>query len=227
MASLFSKAIRSLAALDANGRFLSSLVVSVVFFLGISRKAGMGESMILSWNAFAAAYLILAWIRIFTTPPQMVPDVARLQHLRRQILFVFVLLAACSSLWAVFSLLNAFPEFPKIAAGSRAAIAFATLILSWGLIHTMFTFHYAYLYYCRGFEKGHSVPALVFPEGGNDPDYKDFAYFSFVIGMTSQVSDVQIGCRQIRAWSLLHGLVSFGFNTAVLALAVNAVSGIL
>ena len=66
---------------------------------------------------------------------------------------------------------------------------------------------------------------LLFP-GDDLPDYYDFAYFSFVIGMTSQVSDVQIASKLIRRWALLHGAISFAFNTAVLALSINVISGL-
>ena len=64
---------------------------------------------------------------------------------------------------------------------------------------------------------------LDFP-GGRLPDYMDFAYFSFVIGMTFQVSDVQITSREFRKLVLLHGMLSFGFNTVILALTINTVS---
>jgi uncharacterized membrane protein len=67
---------------------------------------------------------------------------------------------------------------------------------------------------------------LIFPKEC-EPDYMDFAYFSFVIGMTSQVSDVQIGTSAIRRWALIHGVVSFVFNMGVLALGINIVSGLL
>jgi uncharacterized membrane protein len=83
----------------------------------------------------------------------------------------------------------------------------------------IFTLHYAHEYYDPRNGKG-SVPPLTFP-GDEQPDYWDFAYFSFVIGMTSQVSDVGVSCRPIRRTVLAHGVVSFVFNAALLALTVN------
>jgi len=67
---------------------------------------------------------------------------------------------------------------------------------------------------------------LIFP-GDRPPNYLDFAYFSFVIGMTCQVSDVQITSRRMRRISLFHSVLSFGFNTLILALLINTVSGLL
>jgi len=90
-------------------------------------------------------------------------------------------------------------------------------VLSWGFIHTMFALHYAHDYYG---EHGAGKGGLAFP-GEQVPDYWDFVYFAFVIGMTSQVSDVAVASRPIRRTVNAHGVVSFFFNTALLALSVN------
>ncbi len=95
-----------------------------------------------------------------------------------------------------------------------------TIGLSWAAIHTTFALHYAHEYY-RG-----TVGGLAFPgDGKEEPDYWDFVYFSFVIGMTAQVSDVGITDRIIRRTATVHGIVSFVFNTALLALTINIVAG--
>ena len=90
-------------------------------------------------------------------------------------------------------------------------------MLSWAFIHTIFSLHYAHEFYG---ESG-AVGGLAFPGGETEPDYWDFVYFSFVIGMTSQVSDVGITNREIRRTAAAHGVVSFFFNAALLALTVN------
>jgi uncharacterized membrane protein len=94
----------------------------------------------------------------------------------------------------------------------------ATIVWSWVLVHTAFALHYAHDFY-RGSQAG----GLQFPSGGAhaDADYWDFIYFSFVIGMTAQVSDVGITDKIIRRTATVHGIVSFVFNTALLALMVN------
>ena len=104
-------------------------------------------------------------------------------------------------------------------------IGFVAVLFGWLLIHTIFTFHYAHLFYRDRDRDKESDRGLTFP-GNQLPDYYDFAYFSFVIGMTFQVSDVQITARPIRHWVLWHGLISFGYNTAILAFVVNVVVGL-
>jgi uncharacterized membrane protein len=93
--------------------------------------------------------------------------------------------------------------------------------LSWVLTHTAYTFRYAHLYY-RGAVNG----GLVFP-GTERPSDVDFAYFAFTLGMCFQVSDVQITSSEIRSACLIHSLISFVFNTTILAVALNVVSRLL
>jgi uncharacterized membrane protein len=106
-------------------------------------------------------------------------------------------------------------------------MAVLAVIESWLLIHTVFTLRYAHVFYRLEQEADveGSDGGLIFP-GGDNPDYEDFAYFSFVIGMTCQVSDVNITSRFMRRLALLHGLLSFAFNTAILALSINIISGL-
>ena len=110
----------------------------------------------------------------------------------------------------------------------HALLVGLTVASSWCLTHTIFTIRYAHLYYAQDDpDAPDDAPGegLDFPDEKN-PDFLDFAYFSFVIGMTFQVSDVQITARPIRRIALLHGLVSFLFNTVVLALSINLASSL-
>jgi uncharacterized membrane protein len=104
--------------------------------------------------------------------------------------------------------------------GNKAGLILATvtIALSWVLVHTVFALHYAHDFY-----RGNKPGGLQFPGGDAEAeaDYWDFVYFSFVIGMTAQVSDVGITDKVIRRTATVHGIVSFVFNTALLALMVN------
>ena len=102
---------------------------------------------------------------------------------------------------------------------AHLALAMASLAASWLLLQTAFALHYARVYYRRG-PDGAAAGGLAFP-GGREPDYLDFLYFSAVVGMTSQVSDVAVTHRHLRRLTLVHGLLSFAFNLIVLALAIN------
>ena len=106
---------------------------------------------------------------------------------------------------------------------TELAICVAALLLSWLFMNTLFALHYAHQFYgddARRQRRG----GLEFP-GGDDPDYWDFVYFAIVVGMTFQVSDVQITSRSIRRTVLVHGVVAFVFNMIIIALSVNVVAG--
>jgi uncharacterized membrane protein len=100
------------------------------------------------------------------------------------------------------------------------ALAGGSILMSWFFLNTMFALHYAHAYYARSGKQ----TALEFPNT-TQPDYWDFLYFSFVIGMTFQVSDVNIADRGIRRLVLAHGVIAFFFNLGILALSINIVAG--
>lgn len=101
------------------------------------------------------------------------------------------------------------------------ALAAFTLLLSWLFLNTIFALHYAREFYG---DSGGKCAGLDFP-GTHEPDYWDFVYFAFVIGMTFQVSDVQISEREIRHVAIAHALIAFFFNVIIIALSVNVVAG--
>lgn len=217
---------RFLNHLEAHHRFLIGAAFAAIVFLCTMGRLSPAAQIIATWDAYAVCVLGLAWTRILTAQPRVVTRLARLTHTNRMLIFVFVLAAACTSLAAVAFLLSSAKGLPKEMFAKHVIAAVGTVIISWLLVHTIFTLHYAYLFYMKvkAEEKGHG---LQFPEGDQfEPDYQDFAYFSFIIGMTSQVSDVQIASQQIRRWALVHGMVSFGFNAAILALSINILSGL-
>jgi uncharacterized membrane protein len=99
------------------------------------------------------------------------------------------------------------------------------VISGWFVIHTVFTFRYAHLYYYDDDNDNEADRGLTFPGCESPTDY-DFAYFAFVIGMTFQVSDVQVTDSRVRRVVLFHGLISFAYNTAIVALVINLLSGL-
>lgn len=100
------------------------------------------------------------------------------------------------------------------------ALAVGSVILAWLFLNTIFALHYAHEFYGGGGKRA----GLAFP-GNGEPDYWDFVYFAFVLGMTFQVSDVQIGARAIRRVALVHSVIAFFFNVIVIAVSVNIVAG--
>jgi uncharacterized membrane protein len=153
---------------------------------------------------------------------------AHLQDSSRAVIAVCIVLAAGVGLCASGVLLGSAKGLSGAQAGRHVALAGLTVVASWMLVHTVLALHYAHLSF-RIAEQSSATPpdlGLVFPNEP-EPDFLDFAYFSFVIGATGQVSDVQITGRGIRRLALLHGMLSFGFNTVVLALTINLASSLL
>lgn len=145
-------------------------------------------------------------------------------------IFLFVLFAAFISLFAIIFLLQSIPNQSKQGLSLHILLSFSSVFCSWTLVHTLFTLRYAHLYYKGGNDtsttKQTDTVALSFPNE-KEPDYLDFAYFSFVVGMTFQVSDVEINSRQIRRLALVHGVLSFIYNTVIVAFSINIISGLI
>jgi uncharacterized membrane protein len=218
-----------IAKLDARHRTGFALFVATAVWFLLSRQLQASTRCIITWDTFAIAVLVLAWMTIITTPPEKLHARAQKQDLSHILIFIFVLVTACAGLFAVgflFFSKQAFAErlhFLINLFGSMVAV-----ICSWMLVHTVFGLRYAHTYYGDPDGEGPMPHAggLQFP-GDREPDYMDFAYFSFTIGMTFQVSDVVITSRDFRKLVLVHGMLSFGFNTVILALALSTVSNVL
>jgi uncharacterized membrane protein len=118
---------------------------------------------------------------------------------------------------------------PHVTSMNERAVIYGVGLLAvfagWVLIHTTFVFRYAHLFYFDSDDDGSAQRGLIFP-GTEEPNDYDFAYFSFVIGMTFQVSDVAIKDSGVRRLALIHALISFGYNTTIVALVINLVSGL-
>lgn len=180
------------------------------------------------WVCFSLVNLILYGIIMFTAHPQEITRIAKKQDFSRILIFFVILLASFVSLVAIVLLLRELPNPGQGGYYYHITLSIASVSCSWFLIHTIFAFRYAHLYYtckeeeainkeCRG--------GLEFPND-KTPDYLDFAYFSFGIGMTFQVSDVQVTSGIIRRLTLLHALISFIFNTTFVALIINIIAGL-
>jgi uncharacterized membrane protein len=211
---------------DAHHRLLVALAIAVIVFLSFHRHS-IELRAIAAWNAFAGTAVILAWTRMLLFDARASAQETRLQDSNRTAIFLFVIFAAVASLLAVGWLLtSAKPAHAQTS--SPILLASATVVLSWSLIHTTFALHYAHVYYQRSGTNGKPSHGggLLFPDEQH-PGFLDFAYFSFVIGMTCQVSDVQISSKRLRRLALLHGALAFGFNTIILALTINLASTLL
>lgn len=219
--------IRRIITFDAHHRFFVALLFAGFGFAGAWRF-NLPVRVLVAWNAFAAASIAFAWARILGLHARTSVREAKLQDSSRTVIFLVVIIAALASLFAVGALLVTAKGLSGGRAASHVILAVGTVVCSWSLTHTIFTLRYAHLFYrhIRGTPSDAAGSGLLFPEEKH-PSFLDFAYFSFVIGMTCQVSDVQITSPQIRSTALLHGLLSFVFNTVILALSLNLASGLI
>jgi uncharacterized membrane protein len=180
-----------------------------------------------SYDAAVAAMLIWYWSTVIWTKDAQTGMQAAADDPPRNEILTGTLLAVGFGLFAAFFILGHGPHnrgqpYEAVV----LTIGFAAIVLGWVLIHTLYTFHYAHTYYWDRDRDKEIDRGLEFP-GKDQPDYYDMAYFSFVIGMTFQVSDVQITSRSIRRTVLGHGIVAFVYNTAILALVINLASNFL
>jgi uncharacterized membrane protein len=192
--------------------FISVLIGIVAFFL-LPGSLRLVTRALIGWDVFVAFYLVLVFTMVLSSGVRHVRLNAALQDDGRFLILLVTALGAFASIAAiVFELGASNRSVPGL------ALATGTIALSWAAVHTAFSLHYAHEFY-RGDKPG----GLQFPSGDQhaDADYWDFIYFSFVIGMTAQVSDVGITDKIIRRTATVHGIISFVFNTALVALMVN------
>ena len=197
----------------ARPRTFIAFAIGIVACLLLPHSLRLVTRLLIGWDVFAALYLILVFTVVFGSGIAYIRRNARLQDDGRFVILLVTAIGAFASIAAiVFELGEHNHSAPEL------ALATLTIALSWAAVHTTFALHYAHEYY-RGTKPG----GLQFPSGDQheDADYWDFVYFSFVIGMTAQVSDVGITDKTIRRTATAHGVISFVYNTALVALMVN------
>ncbi len=173
-------------------------------------------------------WLLLIANAVGGAAPIRLRTLARQQDASRWVIPPVILGAAAASLAAVIGLLQKQGNEAMAMEVLRVSLAGGVVVASWTLIHTVFAVHYAHGFYGDGPAPGpDDAGGLQFPGDDALPDFWDFFYFSLVIGMTCQVSDVQITSKHMRRLASLHGALAFFFNTIILALTVNfLVSGL-
>ena len=201
--------------------FISALIGLVVVALCPSDWR-IATRLLVSWDVGVGLYLILAVRMMAVAEVRHIRLRARLQDEGQFTILALTATAALASLGAIVALLGMSEANNR--APTHLLLGIVTILLSWTFTHIMFALHYAHEFYDENGGKG---GGLLFPGDLREPDYWDFVYFSFVIGMTSQVSDVAITCRPIRHTVSVHGIISFIFNVTLLALTVNIAASVL
>ncbi len=209
----FRKMPKPVRVVYARPRTFLSIATGIVAFFLLPGSLRLVTRLLVSWDIFIALYLVLVYTMMLRSGLAHIKRNAVLQDDGRFLILLVTALGAFASIGAIVF---------ELGAGHRGTLeltlATVTIALSWAAVHTVFALHYAHEFY-RGAKPG----GLDFPKGHEDepPDYWDFVYFSFVIGMTAQVSDVGVTDRMIRRTATVHGIISFVYNTALVALMVN------
>jgi len=209
----FRKLSKPLRVVYARPRTFASIVIGIVAFVLLPPSLRLVTRALLGWDICIAAYLLLVYTMVVRSGLAHIKRNAIRQDDGRFLILMVTAVGAFASIAAiVFELGAAQHSAPAL------TLATVTIALSWAAVHTTFALHYAHEFY-RGAKPG----GLQFPSGDTreNADYWDFVYFSFVIGMTAQVSDVGITDKTIRRTATAHGIVSFIYNTALVALMVN------
>jgi uncharacterized membrane protein len=181
-------------------------------------------AVLIGWDLGLATYLTLTYAMMWRAEVEHIVRRAAEQDEGAAVILLLSIIATFASLIAIAFALGSTQPLLASGAAVDVVMAVATILLSWLFVHTMFSLHYAHEYYGAGGDQ--KTGGLRFPRD-EKPDYRDFLYFSLVIGMTSQVSDVAIESKVIRRVAAVHGVLSFFFNLVVLALTVNMVSSLI
>jgi uncharacterized membrane protein len=207
---------RVVRVVRAHPRLLSAVAVGIVIALFTPGEWRMATRLLVAWDIGVGLYLVLALSLMTGADVDAIRQRAIVEDEGRAAVLFLTAAAALASLAAIIV------EIAIPAGGHRdpfaLVLAIVTIVLSWALIHLVFALHYAHDFYdC---DREGKPPPLGFPDDP-EPVYSDFLYFSFVIGMTAQVSDVVVKDKGVRRVVIAHGIVAFFFNAALLALVVN------
>lgn len=196
-----------------------AVIVGAVVAVPFTRANTLPLGLLVGWDTTVSVYLVWLWASIRTRDAEKTAARATTTDPDRTITDVLLLTAAVASLIAVGFVLTHAGQNHGARELLQIGLALASVVLSWALVHTVFTLRYARLYYTG-------------PTGGIDfnqpdaPTYRDFAYLAFTIGMTFQVSDTPLQSPDIRRTALRHGLLSYLFGTGILATTINLVAGL-
>jgi uncharacterized membrane protein len=214
--------------IQLHNKLLIGAAVGILVSLILPDSFKAPACILLGWDAALIVYIILTYSMMWR---------AEVEHIRQRaaeedegagfILLLSIAATAASFVAIAFALGGIKSGQGSVMPGGAAAhvmLAISTILLSWTFVHTIFTFHYAHEYYAT--KRDGVLGGLVFPHD-DKPDYRDFLYFSLVIGMTSQTSDVNICSKVMRRMAALHGVLAFFFNLTVIALTINMVSNLI
>ncbi len=217
-----------LRLLKLHPRLFISILFSFLIYLicpYFGLNAGASKALV-GYNFGVVFYISWAAFLISKSNTERIRKIALQQDDGKFVVLLLVVLALVFSMSAIFMNLASVKNYALAEKQEHIILALSTIVLSWFFTHLVFAIHYAHDYY---YDLQHPTKSggLVFLPENEDPDYLDFIYFSFILGATAQTADITLASKKMRRTCLLHSILSFFFNAAVLALTINIASGLL
>jgi uncharacterized membrane protein len=217
---------RTWHAIRGRPRVFTGLAIMILAWPLLPATLSSTTSGVLAWDAGVLVFLLLSAQLFVTASPDEMPAAAEAEQEGEWTIFWITLAVVIVSFVAVGGEFSEIKSTTPERRGWQVTLVAVTLLMSWLVTHVTFAFRYAHEFYARD-QGGPDVDrGLDFPQE-KEPDYLDFLYFALVLGMTFQVSDVQITSRKLRRVATLHGLLSFLFNTVIVAFTVNIAAGLM
>jgi len=206
----------------ATGRLAVSVIVGIAAGLLLSDRQSWAASTVGAWDCGSFTLLALNWQIIWTADAEATKRRAGASDPGRTAAWVLALVASCFSLFAGSVVVRHASSIDPERSPLLIALCLIAVGSAWSLTHTSYALRYAHLFYRENDSQG----GLTFP-GDANPDDFDFAYFAFTVGMTFQASDISITSPLVRRTVLAHSILSFAYNTVIIALMINVLSGVL
>jgi uncharacterized membrane protein len=224
-AALQARFARRTRYLRQHKRLILAVLLGFLAYLVLPTSIGEGTRLLVAFDLGAVAFLGAVWIMMAHATTADMRRRGQVEDERRYVVLALSAAAAVAILLAITSQLQEIRDQTSTTTALRVTLAAVTILLAWFFMNTIFALHYAHCFYDDA-GAGADAGGLDFP-GRAEPDYWDFLYFSFVLGMTFQVSDVQIESHRLRRLALAHGVLAFFFNVVVVALTINIIAGLL
>lgn len=219
----------SLIDLDARRRIGLAVIVGMAIFLALPDVMHLDSRILAAWISGVVCFLGIVLMMMSRADPLKTFYRAQRQEAQHWTIFFLVVVMALTSIFAIALMLVDNKNTPDPTVRIQIVLSVLAILSSWFLTHTMFALHYATCYYREDYSTPEEdfVGGIALPNEDDRPDYLDFMYFSFTIGMTSQTSDISITSPSLRRLALGHGIVSFFFYSVIIAASVGIVSGLI
>ena len=187
--------------------------------------------LLIAWNLATVIYIISLGVMMAKATPDKIKRFAAIQDEGQYVILVLAILASLASIAAIIMQLGMVKETTGALKAAHLGLAFATIVTAWTFIHIEFALHYAHEFFDEWRVNKNSEIALrgglEFVGADKPPDYFDFAYYSFTVGCSTATSDVNVTSRHMRHITLVHSILSFFYNMALLGLTINIAAGLI